>query len=138
MVQAAEALGPLQELLEPPRMHMMMQGPGVAQQFWAAVAEALPPAQAAAEAWLGAEAQQNQRHKSLLRCAEAAATRGCSHLACTNLRGPSEAQLTAKRCSGCQTARYCCVACQRSDWKDGGHRELCRELRARFEQGGKR
>ncbi|KAJ7065440.1 hypothetical protein C8F01DRAFT_1249011 [Mycena amicta] len=33
-----------------------------------------------------------------------------------------------RRCSGCSVAYYCSPGCQKSDYKDGGHREACWEL----------
>ncbi|KAJ7697759.1 hypothetical protein B0H16DRAFT_1839608 [Mycena metata] len=32
---------------------------------------------------------------------------------------------TLRRCSGCRTFLYCSPTCQESDWKTGGHREMC-------------
>lgn len=52
---------------------------------------------------------------------------GCSHWACTNLAGFSEAALPTQLCSGCRRARYCSLKCQKEAWVDGGHREVCRE-----------
>jgi hypothetical protein len=34
-----------------------------------------------------------------------------------------------KKCSGCHIAWYCTKSCQRNDWRHGGHRTQCSELR---------
>jgi MYND finger len=34
------------------------------------------------------------------------------------------------RCGKCEQAFYCCRECQAYDWKDGGHKKDCAELRA--------
>ena len=55
----------------------------------------------------------------------------CNNLACTNISGPTEAQLVSGRgcvCAGCRTARYCGPACQRAAWKQ--HRPVCKALAA--------
>ena len=39
----------------------------------------------------------------------------------------------AKRCRGCGTTSYCSTACQRIDWRDRGHRKVCKEIAARAE-----
>lgn len=49
---------------------------------------------------------------------------GCSHFACTNLTGPSEAGLATWLCGGCRRVRYCCDSCQRAAWV-GGHKHFC-------------
>ncbi len=38
----------------------------------------------------------------------------------------------AKLCSGCQTVAYCGKQCQIQDWKGGDHKQVCRQLAARF------
>ncbi|MEW5306921.1 MAG: hypothetical protein WDW36_009352 [Sanguina aurantia] len=50
---------------------------------------------------------------------------GCGSLGCTSLSGPSEAALPTRLCGGCRRARYCCVECQRSAWREGGHSQFC-------------
>ncbi|KLO06775.1 hypothetical protein SCHPADRAFT_910047 [Schizopora paradoxa] len=37
---------------------------------------------------------------------------------------------TFKRCAGCQGALYCSKACQAKAWKERGHREQCKQLKA--------
>ncbi|KAJ7902297.1 hypothetical protein B0H13DRAFT_1882672 [Mycena leptocephala] len=54
---------------------------------------------------------------------------GLSSLACDNmLCGNIEPKTNFKRCAGCQSANYCSVECQLTDWKDG-HQAVCDELR---------
>ena len=35
---------------------------------------------------------------------------------------------SAKQCSRCKT-RYCGPACQEQHWKEGGHKDLCKEIK---------
>ncbi|KAJ7055554.1 Alpha/beta hydrolase family-domain-containing protein [Mycena amicta] len=42
-------------------------------------------------------------------------------MACCAIKGKSELQ----RCSGCRSFQYCSRACQKHDWRQGGHREAC-------------
>ncbi|KAH8054148.1 hypothetical protein JL720_14519 [Aureococcus anophagefferens] len=39
----------------------------------------------------------------------------------------------AKACKGCGTTAYCSTDCQRIDWRDRGHRKVCKEIAARAE-----
>jgi hypothetical protein len=39
----------------------------------------------------------------------------------------------AKACRGCGTTAYCSTDCQRIDWRDRGHRKVCKEIAARAE-----
>lgn len=39
-----------------------------------------------------------------------------------------------RRCSGCQEMHYCSIACQRVDWRSGGHRTHCAQYRSRSDQ----
>ncbi len=123
-----QGLGPaaqrLRELAQPAPTAGMPAGLAVE------VRAGLGELQAAAEAWLARQEQQRWRREQLLLCAEAAASRACSHLACTNCSGASESGLHGKRCSGCRVVRYCSAACQRSDWK-AGHKVVCKELAAK-------
>ncbi|KAG2494847.1 hypothetical protein HYH03_007087 [Edaphochlamys debaryana] len=48
----------------------------------------------------------------------------CSHPACANLAGDSEAGLRLKQCGGCGQASYCCQECQKAHWR-AGHKEAC-------------
>lgn len=50
---------------------------------------------------------------------------GCGNLMCNNMSGCSEAALHTQLCSGCRRVRYCCVDCQRTAWKAGGHEVIC-------------
>ncbi|KZV64840.1 hypothetical protein PENSPDRAFT_656273, partial [Peniophora sp. CONT] len=52
--------------------------------------------------------------------------RQCSWRSCVYHAKPSEKPLLV--CKGCKDARYCSAACQRSDWKQGGHRTECRRV----------
>ena len=38
-----------------------------------------------------------------------------------------------RRCGSCKSAQYCSAECQRQHWGEGGHREVCPQLR----EGGK-
>ncbi|KZV76171.1 hypothetical protein PENSPDRAFT_680376 [Peniophora sp. CONT] len=40
-----------------------------------------------------------------------------------------------KMCKGCNRAYYCSVACQKSGWKDGKHKEVCKALKEKARQG---
>lgn len=37
-------------------------------------------------------------------------------------------------CRGCESVRYCGEACQRADWREGGHRHVCRLLAQQRQQ----
>jgi len=39
----------------------------------------------------------------------------------------------AKACKGCGTTAYCSTDCQRIDWRERGHRKVCKEIAARAE-----
>lgn len=69
--------------------------------------------------------QQPERQQQVqVELARAAAGRpGCSYLRCAEVQGGK-----SKRCTGCRTARYCSTACQHADWRQGGHRQVCRLL----------
>jgi hypothetical protein len=51
----------------------------------------------------------------------------CNNPSCESLAGVSEAAAACKACTGCG-CRYCCVACQRADWKR--HTQACRLMAA--------
>ncbi len=54
--------------------------------------------------------------------------RACSNLACANISEASEADMgRGYRCSGCNTATYCGVGCQRQAWPE--HKLVCSKLR---------
>ncbi|KZV64828.1 hypothetical protein PENSPDRAFT_690418 [Peniophora sp. CONT] len=53
--------------------------------------------------------------------------RTCSWRDCVHFTVPASKPLMV--CKGCKENRYCSTACQRSDWKQGGHRVKCRRLK---------
>lgn len=67
-----------------------------------------------------------------VRLAQAAAARSCANLGCPSVvcgGGPDAGQgVGCKKCQACMTSYYCGAACQRLDWKRGGHKGVCREL----------
>jgi len=42
--------------------------------------------------------------------------------------GCGKADVSAGQCKGCHVAKYCTVACQQRDWKDGGHAVECQAI----------
>ena len=36
----------------------------------------------------------------------------------------------ARPCKGCGTTAYCSTDCQRIDWRDRGHRKVCKKIQA--------
>jgi hypothetical protein len=84
----------------------------------------------AERAWTASEQAAQQR----LELARAAATRSCAYLACANLAGeggPAAGEGKGSlRCSGCKTAWYCGAVCSHADWREGGHRRVCKALAA--------
>jgi hypothetical protein len=60
----------------------------------------------------------------------AAATCSCAYAGCANLGGNSGSKL----CSGCRVARYCSPECSNADWRQGGHRRVCKALAAARQQ----
>lgn len=62
------------------------------------------------------------------------ATRRCARLACTNLhnalQGPDGRR--NKVCSACRMVHYCCVSCQKADWKE--HKAGCKMFQAVMEE----
>ncbi|KAI7844408.1 hypothetical protein COHA_002002 [Chlorella ohadii] len=80
-------------------------------------------------------AMQPERHKAAqLVLAQAAATRSCAYLRCANLGGkggPAAGEVVgSKRCSACRAVWYCGTACSHADWREGGHRRVCKPLGA--------
>ncbi|KAJ6632188.1 hypothetical protein B0H10DRAFT_7018 [Mycena sp. CBHHK59/15] len=57
---------------------------------------------------------------------EYSSARACDNIDCNGIHAKSE----FKRCSGCQTMYYCSEQCQTLDWRTGGHREACEDLRS--------
>ena len=65
----------------------------------------------------------------------ALATLSCANPACLAAgAGGSEAVLPSKRCSGCSTARFSSILCQREAWI-AGHKHACRTLAAAAASG---
>jgi hypothetical protein len=62
--------------------------------------------------------------------AQTAATRSCAYAGCANLGGGDGGKL----CSGCRVARYCGAECSHADWRQGGHRRVCKALAAAQQQ----
>ncbi|KAJ7156380.1 hypothetical protein C8R46DRAFT_1356043 [Mycena filopes] len=51
--------------------------------------------------------------------------------ACDNMEcGAIQPKPRFRRCSNCQSVRYCSLQCQKADWNHGDHRSACRSLRA--------
>ena len=50
----------------------------------------------------------------------------CCNPRCCNLAGASESQLKGKLCTGCRTARFCCMACSKAAWKE--HKVACKHM----------
>ncbi|KAJ7156356.1 hypothetical protein C8R46DRAFT_1115779, partial [Mycena filopes] len=51
--------------------------------------------------------------------------------ACDNMEcGAIQPKSRFRRCSNCQSVRYCSLQCQKADWNHGDHRSACRSLRA--------
>jgi hypothetical protein len=69
-----------------------------------------------------------------LEVAQVAATRSCAYLGCSNLGmsgGLGAGQgVGSKLCSGCRVAWYCGAECSHADWRQGGHRRVCKALGA--------
>ncbi|PRW60632.1 ankyrin repeat and MYND domain-containing [Chlorella sorokiniana] len=74
-----------------------------------------------------------QPEEQLVR-ARADATRSCAYLRCANVGaegGPSAGQgLGSMRCGACRAVWYCGTACSHADWREGGHRRVCKALGA--------
>ena len=84
----------------------------------AAAAEAVP-ADGQASCQPAADAPTMDRQQLALRQARAlGAARRCGNLRCSNLAGPSEAQLRTHKCSGCRTVRFCSAECSKAAWRE--------------------
>lgn len=57
------------------------------------------------------------------------ATLPCSNTRCSTSRPFGAGKTPGKLCSGCKTARYCCVECQKKEWKE--HKVVCKSLAER-------
>ncbi|KZV74855.1 hypothetical protein PENSPDRAFT_748958 [Peniophora sp. CONT] len=53
--------------------------------------------------------------------------RMCSWAPCPSHTKPSDKPLQV--CKGCKETRYCSRDCQVNDWKEGGHRVMCRRIK---------
>jgi hypothetical protein len=87
-------------------------------------------AELATQAWvLTGRAAESQLARARL-----AAARSCAYLGCANVAaegGPAAGQgRGSKKCSGCRAVWYCGEACQLADWRQGGHRRVCKQLAA--------
>jgi hypothetical protein len=72
--------------------------------------------------------------ESQLARAQVAAARSCAYLSCANLaakgRPAGGPGCGSRKCSGCRAVWYCGEACQLADWREGGHRRVCKQLAA--------
>ena len=85
--------------------------------------------EAVADAMLHFWALPEQAAAARLEAARAAGGRRCANLRCANPQGG----LPRKKCGQCGT-RYCCAACCITDWREGGHKEVCAALAAKWLQ----
>ncbi|KAJ6496881.1 hypothetical protein DFH09DRAFT_1204820 [Mycena vulgaris] len=67
-------------------------------------------------------AQERIQIMDRLESPEYTASKACDNNKCGEIHDKSE----FLRCNGCKSAYYCSPDCQSVDWKDGGHRKLCR------------
>jgi hypothetical protein len=94
----------------------------------------LPPEHAAvveAGAGRGAEALGEEEVKDVLAALAHVHTPlqpGCHNPLCSNLEGPSEAELPTQACSGCKGVFFCCKECQKDAWK--AHSAACKAAMA--------
>lgn len=89
----------------------------------------LRAAEALSDAMLHFWALPEQAAAARLEAARAAGGRRCANLCCASLQGG----LPRKKCGKCGT-RYCCAACCIADWRQGGHKEVCAALAAKWLQ----
>jgi hypothetical protein len=47
--------------------------------------------------------------------------------------GDTFRRIKMNKCSGCRQAHYCSKECQRKDWKEGGHKQVCLAIQKSFE-----
>ena len=86
------------------------------------------------EVELGGAAQQRKR-KELEKLVYSSAT--VMHAAQTCDGCGEETSKRLKKCSRCESAYYCSAACQKADWKTGGHKLMCATLKTECERSGK-
>ncbi|KAJ7479155.1 hypothetical protein FB451DRAFT_1240747 [Mycena latifolia] len=56
------------------------------------------------------------------------ATRACDNTMCGQIQDKDN----LRRCANCRRAYYCSRECQRMDWNDGHHRDICSSLRVSY------
>ena len=100
--------------------------------------DALPPARQLAATLLEHWARPEQQQQDALQLAQAAAARSCAYLRCSNVGGeggPAAGQGGgSQRCGACRAVWYCSTACSHADWRQGGHRRVCKALGAARQQ----
>ncbi|EFN52671.1 hypothetical protein CHLNCDRAFT_138631 [Chlorella variabilis] len=83
-------------------------------------------------------ARPEQQQQDALQLAQAAAARSCAYLRCSNVGGeggPAAGQGGgSQRCGACRAVWYCSTACSHADWRQGGHRRVCKALGAARQQ----
>ncbi len=88
----------------------------------AAAAESSPAdGQASGQPAADAAALLDRQQLTLRQARALGAARRCGNLRCSNLAGPSEAQLRTHKCSGCRTVRFCSAECSKAAWRE--HKE---------------
>lgn len=94
----------------------------------------VPQLEEVAEAMCEFRRPAGQEAAEQLALARVAAARSCAHLACSNVDaegGPAAGEgRGCKKCGGCRAVSYCSEACQHTDWRQGGHRRVCKLLAA--------
>ncbi|KAJ7715622.1 hypothetical protein B0H16DRAFT_1805030 [Mycena metata] len=63
--------------------------------------------------------------RSVVRCHSKSSAMSQVSSTCDNIKCNRMSKDFFKRCTGCKSTHYCSEACQRTDWKEGGHRESC-------------
>ena len=98
----------------------------------------LPQFRQLAAALLEHWARPEQQQQDALQLAQAAAARSCAYLRCSNVGGeggPAVGQgAGSQRCGACRAVWYCSTACSHADWRQGGHRRVCKALGAARQQ----
>ena len=94
---------------------------------------AVSPASQLAAALLEHWGQPEQQQQDALQLAQAGATRSCAYLRCANVGGeggPAASQgAGSRRCGQCRAVWYSNTVCSHADWRQGGHRHVCKALR---------